>query len=60
MPRICSGCDKQNFETIRNSIKEIFAETHVKIVVHNLENNEININDNDSIIPNYSDSEDLS
>ena len=36
----------KNFEIIRNLIKDIFNETHVKIVVHNLENNEIKVSNN--------------
>ena len=49
MPRICSGCDKQNFETIKNLIKNIFKETHIQIVIHKLPE-EIYLNDNDSVI----------
>lgn len=58
MPKICCGLDKQNFEEIKTLIEKIFQETHLQIYIHRLPK-EINLNDNESIIPqiNESDSE---
>lgn len=49
MPRICSSLDKINFEIIEKLITEIFNETCIKIIIHEL-SNEIFINDNESVI----------
>ena len=49
MPKICSGLDKFDFKIIRGKIEEIFKESHIKISIH-VKENEINVNDNASII----------
>lgn len=49
MPKICSGLDMQNFKEIENLIENIFQESHIQIVIHELKK-EILVNDNFSII----------
>ena len=48
MPKIGSGLDKLNFESIRKIILEIFEKTNVRIFVHE-KIKEVNLNDDSSI-----------
>lgn len=58
MPKISSGLDQIPFPKVVDLINIIFKETHIKIIIHNLIQNEINVNDDtESLIVNINEEE---